>query len=113
MMTAKMKAREQMGRGMKSKKLLVENSVPSGKETYTCIAPEEGLFVFKYFNSFLSEEKARRFEEHLLLCFKCQDIIFELDELFEMLQLYRDELFENAGQEEENMSSRACVNSHN
>jgi len=107
-----------MGRDMKTNRLPVESSEPSKEELYICIAPKEGQLVYRYFNSFLPEEKARRFEENLLLCFRCQDIIWELDELFEILQRYRDDLFQKPGQEtekhevEENSSSMARVNSH-
>jgi hypothetical protein len=64
------------------------------KESYICIAPELGQSVYNYFNSALSEKEARQFEEHLLLCFQCQDIIFALDRLVETIRQNRDELFQ-------------------
>lgn len=73
--------------------MTVENDAPSEQEAYICIAPEEGRLVYKYFNSVLSKEDACRFYAHLLLCFRCQEVIFSLDQIYEAAQQYRDEVF--------------------
>jgi len=54
--------------------------------TYVCIDPKSGDKVYSYFNELLDEVSARQFEEHLLICFSCQDIVFRLDQLSEVLR---------------------------
>jgi len=48
-----------------------------------CIDTAQGELVYKYFNKLLSEAAAQRFEDHLLLCFRCQDTMFTLDAIFD------------------------------
>jgi hypothetical protein len=46
---------------------------------YLCIAPDDGEKLYDYYNGVLGEAEARRFEEHLALCFRCQDRLLKLD----------------------------------
>jgi hypothetical protein len=94
---------------MGADKLAGENIELSSQESYICIDPDEGKSIYKYFNSVLSEEEARRFEEHLLICFKCQAVIFSLDKIIETLREDRDEIFQADKQEsEDNRPNKAC-----
>lgn len=78
---------------MKGDKLTVENAALSKREDYICIDPEEGRLAHRYFSSVLSDEVARRFEAHLLMCFYCQEVILDLDRIFEIAREHRDEIF--------------------
>ena len=62
------------------------------KDKITCIEPGQGEFVYRYFNDFLDETATQRFEEHLLLCFGCQNIIFTLDAVEGVLAENLDEI---------------------
>jgi putative zinc finger protein len=57
---------------------------------YVCIDPRLGRQVYNYYNDALPENEARRFEEHLLLCFRCQQIVFELDAITEAIKANRE-----------------------
>jgi hypothetical protein len=54
-------------------------------QQYLCIQESVGKLVYKYYNEVLSDADARTFEEHLLLCFRCQETLFSLDAIFESL----------------------------
>lgn len=60
---------------------------------FTCIDADQGALVYKYFSSLLDEAAACRFEEHLLFCFRCQEIVFNLDAVFKVLEEERGTIF--------------------
>lgn len=95
---------------MKGDKLLVEDAETPLQNAYTCIEPEVGRSVYEYFNSILSEDEARHFEEHLFICFKCQDVVLTLDQIFEVLSQTPAELFQTGKQENKSMkvSGNSC-----
>lgn len=53
---------------------------------YVCIAPVGGEKLYDYYNGVLEEAEARRFEEHLFLCFHCQERLMKLDWVFAALR---------------------------
>jgi hypothetical protein len=55
-------------------------------QQYLCIHESVGKLIYRYYNEVLSDEEARSFEEHLLLCFRCQDVLFALDSIVEALR---------------------------
>jgi hypothetical protein len=57
----------------------------SQEDRLVCTDASQGEMVYDYFNDALAETSARKFEEHLLLCFHCQDIILSLDSIFDLL----------------------------
>ena len=77
---------------------MIEKSVPF-KNGYVCIDRTIGNRVFEYYHQGLTGEEQRRFEEHLFLCFRCQETVKEVDLIFKTLMENREEflpLEENA-----------------
>jgi hypothetical protein len=60
---------------------------PSQKK---CIAPEIGARVYDYYNGALGQAEVREFERHLIVCSKCEAIIFQLDEMMTILDEDQD-----------------------
>jgi hypothetical protein len=60
---------------------------------FICIDPDLGTQVYDYYNNALPDHEARQFEAHLLLCFRCQEIVFELDEISDAIKANRERLF--------------------
>jgi len=58
-------------------------------QQYLCIEESVGQLVYKYFNQELGDTETLAFEDHLLLCFKCQEILFSLEAVFESLRADR------------------------
>lgn len=77
----------------------LENHSPqaSTEDEMICIEPEQGELVYKYYNEFLDKAATQRFEEHLVLCFYCQDIIFSLDVIEDALKENLDDLIPPPG----------------
>lgn len=63
------------------------------EEPYICIDKWVGRWLHKYFNETLSFEKTQSFEQHLMLCFKCQETLFSLDAIYEAIRANQDQLF--------------------
>jgi hypothetical protein len=53
---------------------------------YVCLNRSEGNKLYEYYNFALAEQEAQTFEEHLLLCFLCQEEILTLDTIFNALK---------------------------
>jgi len=66
---------------------------PPPEDQLTCIEASQGERVYEYFNGILSEAASQRFEEHLLLCFRCQDTVLSLDAIFDLLAEKKDVFF--------------------
>ena len=69
------------------------------KMEYKCVDSEIGKNVYEYYHHGLEAEDMRRFEEHLFVCFKCQETTKEVDLIFKTLMENREEflpLEENA-----------------
>jgi hypothetical protein len=60
---------------------------------YMCIAPEEGEKLCDYYNDVLAESDALRFEEHVALCFRCQEELLKLDWVMKTLGDHATEFF--------------------
>ena len=60
---------------------------------YVCVAPELGACLFDYHNGELTEKEAQLFEEHLLFCFRCQNVLRKLVCVFNTLRERRGEFF--------------------
>lgn len=60
---------------------------------FICIDPDLGKQVYDYYNLALPDHEAREFEAHLLLCFRCQEIVFELDAISDAIKANREHLF--------------------
>jgi hypothetical protein len=60
-------------------------------QQYVCVDENSGKLVHGYYNKALSSEHARRFEEHLMLCFKCQETILQLDFIFDIVRANREQ----------------------
>jgi hypothetical protein len=54
--------------------------------SYVCLDQGEGSKLYDYYNYLLAERAARKFEEHLLLCFHCQEEVLTLDLIFSTLK---------------------------
>jgi hypothetical protein len=65
----------------------------SPEDQLTCIDDGQGKFVHKYFNGVLDELAKGRFEEHLVLCFYCQDRVLKLDAIFKVLGEEKETFF--------------------
>ena len=61
------------------------------EKRYICIDQRLGRQVYSYYNEVLSDKEARNFEEHLVLCFRCQEIVFKLDAVFEAIRANREQ----------------------
>jgi hypothetical protein len=85
--------------------------LPSPKDKLACIDVNQGKLVYEYFNGMLGVTAAHRFEEHLLLCFRCQDIVLSLDAIYEVLAEKNEEFFPEQGIEASKTPSRRITNS--
>jgi hypothetical protein len=56
-----------------------------------------GNNLYNFYNRALPEREEREFEEHLLLCFYCQETILTLDRIFDALR-ESETLFRPRGQ---------------
>lgn len=60
---------------------------PSQKK---CVAPEIGARVYDYYNGALGQAEVREFEQHLVVCPKCESTVFQLDEMMMILDDEKD-----------------------
>lgn len=60
---------------------------------YLCLDRREGQKLLDYYNQTLTEQEACGFEEHLLFCFRCQEILVTLDLIFRTLKERQEEYF--------------------
>ncbi len=67
--------------------------------------------VYDYYIGMLGDIAARRFEEHLLLCFRCQDIVFSLEAIFDVLAEKRAIFFPKQGMEASKALCRQVLDS--
>lgn len=70
-----------------------ETEEPTTEEPYICIDERIGKWIYGYYNETLSVEKTQCVEQHLLLCFRCQETFLTLYSIFEALRANREQLF--------------------
>jgi hypothetical protein len=63
---------------------------------YVCVDPDIGKQSFEFYSGALDGEDLSRFEEHLYVCFDCQEKLRKLESLFHVLARDYEELFPNA-----------------
>lgn len=54
--------------------------------SFVCLAPEIGALMGDYLIGELDEVKVAQFRQHLLLCFKCQDLYSGFQAVFESIR---------------------------
>lgn len=52
-------------------------------QKYLCVDENLGKLVYSYYNGAINGEAAHSFEEHLVICFRCQEVVLKLDDMFE------------------------------